>query len=123
MGNELIRPIDADTAHAIEEAAKAAGKSVDAVTQGGMYVGWVLGDLPRDLVGIFGDWLLHKRVRRWAEMCEETGDILRKRGIEHQQSLCCGNQRRPGGSKAVVVKIARQRARPKSIKAGATVLD
>jgi hypothetical protein len=84
MGNELIRPIDADTAHAIEEAAKAAGKSVDAVTQGGMYVGWVLGDLPRDLVGIFGDWLLHKRVRRWAEMCEETGG--RKRGIEHQQA-------------------------------------
>jgi hypothetical protein len=30
--------------------------------------------------------MLDRCVRRWAEMCEETGDILRKRGIEHQQA-------------------------------------
>jgi len=28
------------------------------------YVGSVLGDLPRDLVGFVGDWVKHKRVRR-----------------------------------------------------------
>jgi hypothetical protein len=30
MANELIRPIDADTARAIEEASKTAGKAVEA---------------------------------------------------------------------------------------------
>jgi hypothetical protein len=39
MPNELIRPIDPDSAHAIEEAAKAAGKAIDAAMQAGRYVG------------------------------------------------------------------------------------
>jgi len=35
MGNELIRPIDADTARALEEVAKTTGKGIDAMTQVG----------------------------------------------------------------------------------------
>jgi hypothetical protein len=34
MGNELIRPIDADTARAIEEVARTTGKGIDALAQG-----------------------------------------------------------------------------------------
>ena len=48
MGNELIRPIDPDSAHAIEETAKAAAKAIDAAVQAGRYVGEVMGDLPHD---------------------------------------------------------------------------
>ncbi len=51
MANELIRPIDADTAHAVEETAKAMSKAIEAAMRTGTYVGAVLGDLPHDLVG------------------------------------------------------------------------
>jgi Abortive infection alpha len=84
MPNELIRPIDADSAHAIEETAKATAKGIDAVTQGGQYVGSVLSDLPHDLVGIIGDWVKHKRARRWAELQAATENILRARGVENR---------------------------------------
>jgi hypothetical protein len=87
MANELIRPIDADTAHAIEETAKATAKGIDAATQGGQYVGSVLGDLPHDLVGIMGDWVKHKRARRWAELSAETERILRARGVENREEV------------------------------------
>jgi hypothetical protein len=85
--NELIHPIDADTAHAIEETAKATAKGIDAVTQGGQYVGSVLGDLPHDLIGIMGDWVKHKRARRWAEMSAQTEKILRARGVENREEV------------------------------------
>jgi hypothetical protein len=63
VANELIRPIDADTARAIEEAAKTAGKAVDAAVKAGEYGGGVLGDLPHHTVGILRDWVVHKRAR------------------------------------------------------------
>jgi hypothetical protein len=84
VANELIRPIDEDTARAIQETAKTVGKGIDAVTQGGQYVGRTLGDLPRDLFGIMGDWTFHKRIRRWAGLCDETDRILRARGAENR---------------------------------------
>jgi len=84
MANELIRPIDPDSAHAIEETAKAVQKAIDAAMQSGKYVGEVLGDLPHDLVGIIGDWVKHKRARRWAELSAETEKILRERGVENR---------------------------------------
>jgi hypothetical protein len=87
MGNELIRPIDPDSAHAIEESAKAAGKAIDAAVQTGKYVGEVLGDLPHDLVGIMGDWVKHRRARRWAELSAETEKILRKRGVDNREDV------------------------------------
>jgi hypothetical protein len=87
MANELIRPIDPDSAHAIEETAKAAAKAIDAAVQSGKYVGEVLGDLPHDLVGIMGDWVKHKRARRWAELSAETDKILRERGVENRDEI------------------------------------
>lgn len=87
MANELIRPIDADSAHAIEEASKAASKAIEAAMQTGKYVGAVLGDLPHDLVGIIGDWVAHKRARRWAELQAETEKILRERGVENRENV------------------------------------
>jgi hypothetical protein len=64
MANDLIRPIDANTAHAVEEASKAMGKAIDASVRLGNYTGDIPGNLPRDLVGLVGDWVVHKRVRR-----------------------------------------------------------
>jgi hypothetical protein len=84
MANELIRPIDPDSAHAIEETAKAAQKAMDLAAQAGNYVGGVLGDLPRDLAGIIGDWVKHVRARRWAELEAATEKILRERGVENR---------------------------------------
>jgi Abortive infection alpha len=85
MPNELIRPIDPDSAHAIEETAKAAAKAIDAAVQAGKYVGEVLGDLPHDLVGIIGDWV--KRARRWAELSADTERMLRDRGVENREDV------------------------------------
>src|SRR5689334_6497685 len=92
MANDLIPP---DAAHAVEETAKATGKAIDAVTQGGQYVGSVLGDLPHDLIGIMGDWVKHKRARRWAQLCAETERILLARGVE----------RRDEGSPSVAIPL------------------
>jgi hypothetical protein len=81
MTEELIRPIDADTAKAIEEISKLGPKVVGAGTDLGAYAGQVIGRVPHDLVGLLiGDWLTHKRVRRWAGLCEETKRILERRG-------------------------------------------
>ena len=49
MGIELIKPIDSDTAHAIEEAAKTAGKAIDAASETGKYFSRVLGQVPEKL--------------------------------------------------------------------------
>jgi hypothetical protein len=87
MPNELIRPIDPDSAHALEESAKAVAKAIDAAVQAGKYVGEVLGDLPHDLVGIMGDWVKQKRARRWAELSADTDKTLRDRGIENREDV------------------------------------
>ncbi len=87
MANELIRPIDADTAHAVEEAAKAMSKAIEAAMRTGKYFGAVLGDLPHDLVGIIGDWVAHQRARRWIELQRETDKILRDRGVENREEV------------------------------------
>jgi hypothetical protein len=69
MSNELIPPIDPDTAHAIEETAKQLGtKLLDSGGKTAGYVTGIFGHLPHNLVGIIGDWVYHKRVRRWAEL-------------------------------------------------------
>ncbi len=87
MANELIRPIDPDSAHAIEETAKAAGKAIDAAVMSGKYVGEVLGDLPHDLVGIMGDWVKHRRARRWADLSAATEKILHERGVDNREDV------------------------------------
>jgi hypothetical protein len=87
MANELIRPIDPESAHAVEETAKTAGKAIDAAVRAGRYVGEILGDLPHDLVGIMGDWVKHQRARIWAELSANTEKILRGRGIENREDV------------------------------------
>jgi hypothetical protein len=87
MSNELIRPIDPDSAHAIEEAAKATSKAIDAAVKAGGYGGAVLGELPHDLLGIMGDWVKHVRARRWADLQSETDRILGNRGVENRERV------------------------------------
>jgi Abortive infection alpha len=83
MSNELMRPIDPETARAIEEAAKLGGKLVDAGTKAGGYIDRVIGRLPDNIVGlVLGDWVLHKRIRRWAELQAETEEILGRHGVK-----------------------------------------
>jgi hypothetical protein len=82
MGNELIRPIDADTARAIEASAKLGIKVLDSGDKAGGYATSVLGSLPHNLVGIFGDWVYHKRIRRLADLFVDTKRILDERGIK-----------------------------------------
>ncbi|HKD24615.1 MAG TPA: Abi-alpha family protein [Xanthobacteraceae bacterium] len=82
MGIELIKPIDSDTAHAIEEAAKTAGKAIDAASETGKYFSRVLGQVPENLVGILDDWLYHKRARLWAEHNARTFEHLRRWGAK-----------------------------------------
>jgi hypothetical protein len=82
MSKELIRPIDPDTAHAIEEAAKLGIKLLDSGDKAAGYATGVLGRAPHDLVGIFGDWLYHKRLRRWIKLAAETKRILDEHGVK-----------------------------------------
>ncbi len=80
MAEELIRPIDEDTAKAIEESAKALGRGFDLVGGLGAYLARALGGVPENLVGLLvGDWLIHKRVRRWSELQAETKGLLDQR--------------------------------------------
>jgi hypothetical protein len=82
MSNELIRPIDPDTAHAIEETAKFGTKLLDSGDKAAGYAAGVVKRLPHNLVGIIGDWVYHKRIRRWAELQAETKRILDERGVK-----------------------------------------
>jgi hypothetical protein len=83
MGNELLRPIDADTAHAVEEIAKTTGKAVDAVAGTGKYVSDALGTVPADVIGVLGgDWLRHARIRNWAKQAAKTREHLEKWGAK-----------------------------------------
>jgi hypothetical protein len=73
MAEELMRPIDESTAKAIEESAKTLGKGLDLVGGLGAYMTRALGGVPQNLVGLLiGDWLIHKRVRQWGRLQEET---------------------------------------------------
>jgi hypothetical protein len=83
MADELFRPIDENTAKAIEESAKAIGKGIDLVGGLGAYLARALGGAPENLIGLLvGDWLIHKRVRRWSELQAETKRILDERNVK-----------------------------------------
>jgi hypothetical protein len=82
MAEELIRPIDENTAKAIEESAKTLGKGLDLVGGLGAYLARALGGVPENLVGLLiGDWLIHKRVRQWQKLQEETKQYLDQRSV------------------------------------------
>jgi hypothetical protein len=83
MANELIKPIDENTAKAIEESAKSIGKGIDLVGGLGSYLSRALGGVPENLIGLLvGDWLIHKRARRWGELQAETLRILEQRKVQ-----------------------------------------
>jgi len=81
MAEELIRPIDENTAKALEESAKALGKGLDLVGGLGAYLARALGGVPENC-NLIGDWLIHKRVRRWADLQAETKRYLDSRGVQ-----------------------------------------
>jgi hypothetical protein len=82
MAEELLRPLDENTARALEEAAKTLGRGLDLVGGLGAYMAQALGGVPQNLVGLLiGDWLIHKRVRRWADLQAETKRYLDQRGV------------------------------------------
>jgi hypothetical protein len=81
VGKELIQPIDPVSAKAISDAAQFGSKIIDAGTSVGRYTAGVLGNLPHDLVGIAGDYIKHKRIKRAIELEQEYKKILRDRGV------------------------------------------
>jgi hypothetical protein len=83
MAIELIKPIDENTARAIEESAKALGKGIDLVGGLGAYLARALGGVPESLVGLLiGDWLVHQRVRNWQKLNARTKEILEGRAVK-----------------------------------------
>jgi abortive infection alpha-like protein len=82
MGNELIRPIDENTAKAIEETARFGGKLVDAGTAAGGYLDKTLGSLPQNLVGLIGDQVAYWRARRYIELSKDLERRLADRGAK-----------------------------------------
>ena len=88
MADELIKPIDENTAKAIEESAKALGKGFDLVGGLGAYLARAFGGAPANLIGLLiGDWLIHKRVRRWSELQAETKRIFDERNVKELNEI------------------------------------
>jgi len=82
LSNELIRPLDPDSARALEESAKLGQKFLDSADKAGNYATGVLGRLPHNLLGFVDDWVLHQRVRRYAQLQADTKRILEQRGVK-----------------------------------------
>ncbi len=78
MGNEIIRPIDEETAKAAAEAFRFGSKAIDA----GSAVAAIFGDLPKNLVGILGDKVKFARARRYVELEHDFRRRMHQRGIE-----------------------------------------
>jgi hypothetical protein len=86
VANELIRPFDPDTAHAIEELAKTASKGLEVVEKAGGYAANVVGRTPHDFLGfLFGDRLFHWRLRQLAALQQKTRKILTDRGVKEDE--------------------------------------
>ncbi len=86
MPNELIRPIDADTARAIEELSKTASKGIEAAEKVGGYAAGVVGRTPHDLIAfVFGDRLAHWRFRQLVRLQEGTREYLARLGVREPE--------------------------------------
>jgi Abortive infection alpha len=81
MSEELIRPIDAETAKAISDAAQLGSKMADASTGVGRYAAGVLGNLPHNLVGIASDYVAYKRLNRAVELEHDYKKLLADRAV------------------------------------------
>ena len=82
MGRELIQPIDPASAKATSDAAQFGSKMIDAGTAVGRYTAGIVGDLPHDLVGIAGDYVKCKRLKRAVELEQEYKKLLSNRGVK-----------------------------------------
>jgi hypothetical protein len=82
MGNEIIRPIDPETAKAVSDVAKFGSDLVGTGRAVGAYSANVLGDLPKNLVGMLDDWVAHKRRLSLAKYDQEYRQRLRERGVD-----------------------------------------
>lgn len=83
--------MDPDTigkvADATSEAAKAAGKAIDAASGAGRFAQLVFGDLVVDAVGLLGDRLKFYRLERWHLLAERTSQRLAAAGISEFRSV------------------------------------
>ena len=68
MSNELIRPIDPDTAHAIEETAKLGTKLLDSGGKTAGYVTGIFGHLPHNLITSSGSLMIGLPSKEFADM-------------------------------------------------------
>jgi hypothetical protein len=82
MGNEIVRPIDPETAKAMSDVAKLGSDLVGTGRAVGAYSANVLGDLPKNLVGMLDDWVAHKRRLSLSKYDQEYRQRLRERGVD-----------------------------------------
>lgn len=83
MGDNLLKPISDEQAKAIQETAKLGSKGLETLEKGGAWLAGIVGTLPHDFVGLaMGDWLAHTRIKRLADLQEETRAHLERRGVK-----------------------------------------
>src|SRR5258708_24261848 len=76
-----------ESAKALQAIAPVAGKGIDALTRTGAYATVVLGKLPHDTVGLFGDYLHEVRLRKAAKLRQETRKILKEHKIDEPKII------------------------------------
>src|SRR5665213_468110 len=79
MSHELLQLFDPENAKAVQEVAKATAGAIEAAKALGQYTADVLGPLPRDTVGMLGDYVAELRVRNLDRLQRKTAEILRRR--------------------------------------------
>jgi hypothetical protein len=82
MGNEIIRPIDPETAKAVSDVAKLGSDVVGTGRALGAYSAGVVGNLPKNLVGMLDDWVVQKRRLSILKYDEEFRARLRDRNVD-----------------------------------------
>ena len=86
MNGDLI-PITDEQAKAAQELAKLGGKAADVLLSAGGFLREILGDVPKNLVGILGgDWLANRRADNLAQAVEKAREKLRERGIDRPEA-------------------------------------
>ena len=76
-----------ESAKAVQETAKAVGKSIDALSGTGNFFDRVFGGLVEDGVGIVADKVKYYRLERVALLAKKTEDKLKERGIEFTNAV------------------------------------
>jgi abortive infection alpha-like protein len=82
MSKEVVRPVDEETAKAIQQTAILGQKLTDMASGGGRWLAEILGRLPHNIVGIADDRVAIYRARRWIEMNEDLENDLLQRGVK-----------------------------------------